>query len=624
MKRHHDARQQLQVGTLRQNQLSHTYGVGALADLPNLSVITLGLDFWKPEQAKAVPEERLLAAVQAKLGKQVKNLYLPPYKPETSGYTDEEADVGVPVSLFPSFLRCTACGLLGRPTAGNFEFKPNSYSPGRTRYVHLCEKGNKAPLAVPARFVLACNNGHLDDFPWQYFVHQGQQPEGKHALTLNERGTTGEAANVWISCTDETCGTSRPMSDAFGDDAWKHLPACRGRHPHLKTFERCGLPVRTLVLGATNSWFPLRLSSITLPKNDDSLDELVAEYFEQLKLLLHLPDEETAKHHMPMLNCWSALEEHGVDAVWEALHRQAELGKQAALDTTTGSSARPTDLQIPEWEKLTVDAEVNDPDFTTRPEPVPAVAEPWLRRVVLVPRLRQVTALYGFTRIEAPEWEVRQAPNEHDAPLSTGAPTWLPCAEMRGEGVFLQFDEDRVAEWENRSETLHRVNQRLVPGYRKWCTQRGLTDNDDWPGHRYVLLHTFSHALIRQLALESGYSASGITERIYANPQNPAMAGILLYTAAPDSEGTLGGLVSLGETNRLGNFIERALEAAKLCSSDPLCSEHDPGTHGRLYGSACHACLFASETSCERGNHYLDRALLVDTIGVTGTGLLSD
>lgn len=623
MTRHTDARQQLQVGTLRQNQLSHTYGVGAMADLPNLSVITLGLDFWKLDGAKPVPEQRLLAAVRAKLGPQIKDLYLPPYKPEKNGSTDEGADVGVPVSLFPSFLRCTACGLLGRPTAGNFQLKPDSYNPARTRYVHLCEKDKKTQLAVPARFVLACGNGHLDDFPWQYFVHGGREPEGKHALTLHERGTTGEAADVRVSCTDDGC-TARSMADAFGDAAAENLPACRGRHPHLKTFEPCDSPVRTLVLGATNSWFPLRLSSITLPRDDNSLDKLVDEYFEQLKLLLHLEDEEKAKLVLPGLSCWPQLEHYGVDAVWEALRP-----RQEEPNATTDSSTKPTDLQVPEWEKLTADAAINDPDFTTRPEPVPPVAEPWLRRVVLVPRLRQVTALYGFTRIDAPEWEVQHTPNERSAPLSTGDPTWVPCAEMRGEGVFLQFDEDRIAEWENRAKTLHRVKQRLIPGYRKWCAQRGLS-SDDWPGMRYVLLHTFSHALIRQLALESGYSASGITERIYANPanpenpENPAMAGILLYTAAPDSEGTLGGLVSLGETNRLGNFIERALEAAKLCSSDPLCSEHDPRTHGRLYGSACHACLFASETSCERGNHYLDRALLVDTIGVTGTGLLSD
>jgi len=136
-------------------------------------------------------------------------------------------------------------------------------------------------------------------------------------------------------------------------------------------------------------------------------------------------------------------------------------------------------------------------------------------------------------------------------------------------------------------------------------------------------LHTFSHILIREFALECGYSAAGIGERIYAGHGEPSTAGILLYTAAPDSEGTLGGLVSLGRTDRLGPLIERALEAARLCSSDPLCAEHDPTVHGRLSAAACHACLFAAETSCERGNHYLDRALLVDTLVDSGLGFFS-
>src|SRR5437868_9698842 len=93
---------------------------------------------------------------------------------------------------------------------------------------------------------------------------------------------------------------------------------------------------------------------------------------------------------------------------------------------------------------------------------------------------------------------------------------------------------------------------------------------------RYVLLHTFAHAAIRELALECGYSAAGIAERIYARGGERPMAGVLLYTAAPDSEGTLGGLVSLGRRDRLGPLIGQALDAARLCSSDPLCAEHDP------------------------------------------------
>ena len=131
-----------------------------------------------------------------------------------------------------------------------------------------------------------------------------------------------------------------------------------------------------------------------------------------------------------------------------------------------------------------------------------------------------------------------------------------------------------------------------------------------------MLLHSFAHALIRELALECGYTASSIRERIYAadGQDGEPMAGVLLYTAAPDSEGTLGGLVSLGEPEHLGPLLRHALERAQLCSSDPLCAEHDPRADGSVHVAACHACQFASETSCERGNRFLDRATIVPTL----------
>ena len=196
-------------------------------------------------------------------------------------------------------------------------------------------------------------------------------------------------------------------------------------------------------------------------------------------------------------------------------------------------------------------------------------------------------------------------------------PTWVPCAETRGEGILLRFSEENLRRWEKRPEVVKRVGQ-LTGAHDTWRRQRRLPPGR-FPGARYLLLHTFAHVLIREFALECGYGASGIGERVYADPDRE-MAGVLLYTAAPDSEGTLGGLVSLGHHDRLGTLIEQALDAARLCSSDPLCAGHDPRTHGRLYGAACHACLFAAETSCERGNHYLDRSLLVDTILGGGAG----
>jgi hypothetical protein len=123
--------------------------------------------------------------------------------------------------------------------------------------------------------------------------------------------------------------------------------------------------------------------------------------------------------------------------------------------------------------------------------------------------------------------------------------------------------------------------------------------------------------LIRELALDCGYNAASIRERVYADTENgKSQAGILIYTAAADSDGTLGGLVELGKPESLGRLLRQAIDRAKVCASDPLCAEHDPTKDQSLHGASCHACSFVSETSCECGNRYLDRALVVSTLHV--------
>jgi hypothetical protein len=185
----------------------------------------------------------------------------------------------------------------------------------------------------------------------------------------------------------------------------------------------------------------------------------------------------------------------------------------------------------------------------------------------------------------------------------------VPASEVHGEGIFLRFDEERVGAWEKLASVLER-DAVMRKGHRGWRNARKLDPEKGYPGARYTMIHTFAHLLIRELALECGYNSASIRERIYANEE---MAGVLLYTAAADSDGTLGGLVELGEPETLGRLIDQALERASVCASDPLCSEHEPDKDGTLHAAACHACTFVSETSCERGNRYLDRAFLVRT-----------
>ncbi|MEU3253091.1 DUF1998 domain-containing protein [Streptomyces sp. NPDC006997] len=601
----------LRVGELRPSQLLHTYGIGAVTDLPNLSTMVLGLDEWDPVRARVLTEDRLLAAVRRRLGGTVTALRTPPHLPENPA--DPYGDwtrTGVPVGLFPRWLRCSRerCNQLAPASSGLFQLRPNLYRPEKTKYVHTnCGgPGKGQPTALPARFLVACKDGHMDDFPWVYFVHGGGAPCENPTLSLTESGTTGEAANIFVRC---TCGASRSMADAIGQAGERNLPACRGHHPHLGTFTPDGCPehARTMVLGATNSWFASQLKVFSIPRSEEPLTQAVREHWSLLSPLAAVP-ADAAKMLLPTQACWTELEQYGADAVWAAVTREAQ-----AVSGQQSDEDEEFDLITPEWRAFTHPRDHALPDFTTvRERHVPDGTTDWLDSVVLVHRLREVSALTGFTRIEAPEWlPDEEVQSRSGAPLSRSDPTWVPCAELRGEGVFLALKEQQLAEWEQREAVLAR-ERILKDAHWDWCIARGVEPR--WPGIRYVLLHTLAHVLIRQFALECGYGASGIAERIYARSGPEPMSGILLYTAAPDSEGTLGGLVSLGRGNRLGPAVAQALEEARLCSSDPMCAEHDPRVHARLHGAACHACLFAAETSCERGNHYLDRALLVETL----------
>jgi hypothetical protein len=259
----------------------------------------------------------------------------------------------------------------------------------------------------------------------------------------------------------------------------------------------------------------------------------------------------------------------------------------------------------------------SSPDFQVSSTNTPSEYGDYIQQVVLVERLREVRALTGFTRLESLSdyLEDEKLPRDHIMPLSRRHPAWVPASEVRGEGIFIQFREEAIARWQAKTR-IREHNENFLRAHVRWRKARNIAEPEaNYPDIRYVLLHTFSHALMRRLTLESGYTAASIRERIYAQgpeKEGSPMAGILLYTSASDSEGTLGGLVNLGKD--LGFHILGALEEMKHCASDPLCAEHIRLDDNTLHGAACHACMFAPETSCERGNRYLDRSLLIATV----------
>jgi hypothetical protein len=383
----------------------------------------------------------------------------------------------------------------------------------------------------------------------------------------------------------------------------------RLKNKKAKELDQCQEQARAILLGASNSWFSLVLSALAVPDAVDRLGQLVSESWHLLERVTSQQNIELLRH----IGQLGSFNGYSDEQIWEKVE-----AKQRASSAAMG--ATPPNLKVPEWRVLSNPAAAPVArDFKVRPVAAPAGYEGQFKRAVLVERLREVRALIGFTRIESPGdfFEMGEFPDERRAPLSRKRPTWVPAAEVRGEGLFLEFREEALQAW--LSEVTRRQHNRMFhEAHTQWRRMRRREfPEQGYPGPRYALLHSFAHALMRQLALESGYTAASIRERIYAlepEHEDGPMAGVLLYTSAPDSEGTLGGLVSLGAPDVLGRLIEGALEQMQRCTSDPLCAEHTCIQDQSLHQAACHACLFLPETSCERGNKYLDRAVLVPTV----------
>ena len=605
------------VGEIRPSQLLFTYGIGAIVDLPELSVIVMGLEDWpdQPDVSPEIIEDRLLAAIHSKVGHQVARFLAPPAVADGGSPMNPLAEVtltGVPVATFPRWMVCPACRLLAPLEAGLFVMPASTrYRPNVAYYIHEnCNKANR-PTVVPARFLVACEEGHLDDFPWIPFVHHNTDPCAAPLLRLFEQGPSGEARDLTVKC--DGCQSQRRLAEAFGRTNRDKMPICHGRRPHLRDYDEdgCERHMRPFVLGASNAWFPVVYSSIAIPSATAKIDQLVESHWATLQAATS-KDVLVAFRAIGQLGPLSAYPD---DEIWQAIERK----RQPTEDEDDDDG---TDLKAPEWQVLThVDPALNSRDFRLTPVSAPASYAGIIPNVVLAERMREVRAITGFTRLDSPgELTEPGADDEITtiAPLSRKPPKWLPAVEVRGEGIFIQFDEASIRTWLSR-DAVKKRNDAFFDSHIRWRKARFIEDPADYyPTMRYVLLHSFSHALMRQLAIEAGYSSASIRERIYSrspgDPNGP-MAGILIYTAAPDSEGTLGGLVSLGEAETLERHIARALEAVRLCASDPLCAEHPPSRTGRtLHAAVCHACLFAPETSCERGNKYLDRSVLVATV----------
>lgn len=596
-------------GVVRQSQVLTTFGPGAMVDLPKHSVLIGGLDLWKGDKER-IHEARLEAWLCEHL--QVSDLKL--YAPPVDSDDPAAPRSGITTLKFPAWFLGQVDETWVAPDGRVYRTRPLIPWTRLVKGGYLTADRKVKPV-VPVRFVQACVRGHISDLNWYGFVRRDYNTEQTGQLWFDEGGAGNDFADIFVR--DEKTNLRRPLSDAAVRQG-AVLGTCSGHKPWLgpRIKEPCNKPNRLLTRAASNAYFSQTMGVISIPEADEELKGAVERVWQDH--LEYAESESDIKKERRREKVAAALEGFTDQAVWSVVERRlrgvapARKGiKQAEIETLLA-------------QKPSLGEDKPDGDFYARTHPVgalPKAAVGKVERLVLVHRLREVTAQVGFTRFEAPTPKVN---GELDlevelAPLSREV-TWLPATQNRGEGVFIAFSADAIAAWLERPGVKARAQQ-LLGGFEVW-KQRKERDNIDFAGLPYVMLHSLSHLLITALSLDCGYSASSIRERVYAGDSG---YGILLYTGSPGSEGTLGGLVDLGKN--IGRHLERALELGRLCSNDPVCGQHGPADlHEErfLHGAACHGCLLIAETSCERRNELLDRALVVPTVSTPDAAFFGD
>ncbi len=557
------------LGELRPNQIITTFGPGAIVDAVKDSVTVLDTNYWA-DKGKKIIDGRLASYLGVDCF----------YMPRTSHTGD------IPVVTFPYMHVCSnlKCGRL-------FDARDNFQLDRYLKFGVTCP--NCQHNAYPARFITICENGHMDDFPWRWWVHKGNTTCNGE-MRMYSTGNTSTLADMYVEC---SCGAKRSMSGATQKENFEGL-SCSGHHafrPNVKN-KKCDKAIIPSQRGASNVYFAVNRSAISIPPWINPLYNLIDE---------HLHDIELAKKLMG---------EDGVSKIYEmyfAAYTRQEFDE--ALARRLNNITEFKEIKQMEYDAITHHSDPayasNKKHFKAEEDELPSYLKEYFSRIIRITRLREVRVLLGFTRVDAPDPDA-DADEQTNVVLLNKSKTerWLPAAEVHGEGIFIEFNKQTIENW--ISNNVKDISLKYEECYKEFCNTKGWKVNV-LRNAAYVLMHTFSHLMIKEMSMSSGYSSSAIRERIYFGEK---MAGVLLYTGSADKEGSLGGLVELGYVTKLVSLMRDAFQEALLCTNDPECMNNMPAGNNSN-GAACHSCCMISETACENGNRMLDRGLVVPIVG---------
>lgn len=563
---------------LRPSQIMSWSGPGSLVHMRGDSVLIMGIDAW--DRTSFNYKEIYQPQLAARLG--VTRLFMPIH-----------ADDSPPITCrsFPRWGVCPKCDRMHRHADG--------MGPGETGYVcGVCG----IPL-YPAYIVAICDLGHLDDFPWWGWAHsRSDEPcdtENDPDLLFRAKGTVTSLADYEVIC--RICGASRNCADAMRRaQLAKITGGCTGQLPWLGKSERCSEESFRGVQARSHSvYYPVTVSALQVGWSGPIQDVITTHAESILALRRHkIPVDKIVDD----VGIFGDVSEYGADKIRAALEARLEY-----LDADYTSHTEHDEIGARRREYFQLVSAVDGKYTQAMDMQLTGYLEKYLERLLRLDRLVEVRAIRGFMRGAMPDPFHYVEDDRRLCRISRKA-DWRPAVESRGEGILFSLNSRRLYKWER----LPSVGQRcrgMIGSYRRFAEQSGWHVRDITP--RHILLHTLSHAVTRTLASLSGYGEASIRERLYTDDGNN---GILLYTASPSTDGSLGGLARQGGATDFELILKTALQRCETCSRDPLCAQShnenaaDPG----MNGSACYSCALLPETSCEVLNCLLDRQLLVD------------
>ncbi len=591
---------------VRQAQLISPWGVGAIVPFPDDETLMIaGIDYWKygenKEQFK-IEDPRL----QKRLG--VRKLRLPPdFRTRNEDSTNYNLKIGS--VRFPLWHFCPLCKKMKR-------ILPNQLKQEK------CDNHKDIKLA-PERFIVICEDGHIDDFPIKEWVHSDSDAscdDDKAEIRRVSYGRSAALSSIKYEC---SCGASKSMAGAFNENSLDKIGIkCQGKMPWLGEdyAEECGKSLKVVQRGASNVWFPHIVSSIKIPSSEDKILKKYLDKYEQpasvlvdgeinRELLRTLYDAENE------LRSYTSFEQF-LRAMEKRVFGDADSEDDSKSHEEIENDYRKTEYQIiqdnfgnPSDELYCVKKSIDSYSENVRR---------YITNITAVKKLTATRAFIGFSRL-SPDFE--KSYYEQKRMLSKQRLDWVPAVKTEGEGIFIQFDEKQIAEWSGQeivAERISMLNNRMKNSMFMKNIEGNLRPE-------FVMLHTFAHLFINQLTYECGYSTAAIRERIYCERAGDTgeMYGILIYTASGDSEGSLGGLVKQAEPEFFEKIVDKAIENARWCSTDPVCIESKGQGTDSLNLAACHNCSLLPETSCEFSNRLLDRALVIGTLNEKDLGFFN-